>query len=543
MISKIYLFLLIISGFAPFSQAQVSEQWIARYHPSLSQNDYGNDMLLDELGNIYVIGITKNQISGDNNWIILKYSSSGNMLWEITYNGLYSNGSDEAISIALSNTENCIYVTGFVRPLNAGPRSIITKKITFSGEQIWSKTYTSNDDIPFKIAVSESGNIFVAGRTNTSGLLIKYNQNGDLQWIKDYNFNNLLNNGFVDMCIDPEENIYAVSSSGTNPIVSDFTATKFNSSGNLIWEKIYNGPANDNDEPCSIGIDNNGNIYAAGKSRGIGTEYDFTVVSYDNSGEMRWESRIASLLDDEASDLFIDNQSRIYVTGYISAPQVSADFLTVKYSQEGNIFWQRQFNNPYNYWDIAQSITVDNQYNVYITGKSGRPPLQLADYTTLKYNLSGELVWSKNYNGLSEGVNEDIPRKIAVDNNNNVYVTGHSMGVHAYDVCTIKYSQQLVGINPVSSEIPNGFSLYQNYPNPFNPVTKIRFELPEGAARLVNLTVFDALGRKIETPVSQYLLPGTYEIDWNAYNYTSGIYFYKLTSKDFTEIKKMVLVK
>ena len=539
MFNKIFIFLLLICSFTIYLSAQVSEEWIARYHPSLTQNDYGNDMVLDESGNIYVIGITKHQGNEDNNWIILKYSQSGNMLWEITYNGLYTNGSDEAISIAVSNTEQCIYVTGFVRPPNSGPRSIVTKKITFDGAQIWSKTYTSNDNIPYKIDVSESGNIFVAGRSNTSGLLIKYNQNGDCEWVKNYNFINQLNNGFTDICIDAQENIYTISGSGSNPIITDFTTTKFNSAGDLIWEKAYNGPANNNDEPYSIGIDNNGNLYIAGKSRGNGSEYDFTVVSYDNDGNLRWESRIASPLDNEASDLYVDNQNRIYVTGYITT-QASADFLTVKYSSSGSILWQKQFNNIYNYWDIAQSITVDNYYNVYVTGKSGRPPLQLADYNTLKYNQEGVLQWSMNYNGLSQGVNEDIPRKIAVDNNSNVYVTGHSLGVNAYDACTIKYSP-LVGINPVSSEIPDGFSLYQNYPNPFNPGTKIKFSISK--ASHVKIIVYDNLGVEIEKLVNQSFTPGTYETDFDGSKLSNGVYFYRLITEEFTEFKKMILVK
>jgi hypothetical protein len=540
MFRKLCLYLLVMTGLAPFSAAQVSEQWIARYHPTLSQNDYGCDMALDESGNVYVIGYTKSQGNEDDNWVILKYSPSGNMLWNITYNGPEGNNCDEAVSIAISNAEECIYVTGFTRLPNSGPRSIVIKKITFDGAQIWSKTYSSNDDIPCKIEVSGSGNIIVAGRTNTSGLLIKYNQNGNLQWTRSYNFDNLVNNGFVDMRIDSQGNVYVISSSGYSPIITDFTTTKFNSNGDVIWEQVYNGPANDNDEPYSIGIDNNGNVYAAGKSRGIGTEYDFTVISYDNDGYLRWQSMISSPLDDEASDLCIDDQNRIYVTGYISSQQASADFLTVKYSESGNILWQKQFNNTYNYWDIAQSITVDNYYNVYVTGKSGRPPLQLADYNTVKYSQDGVLQWSMNYNGLPQGVNEDIPKKIAVDNSNNVYVTGHSLGINAYDACTIKYSP-LVGINPVTSEIPNGFSLYQNYPNPFNPSTKIKFGVSK--ASHVKIIVYDNLGGQIETLVNQSFSPGTYETDFNGSNLSSGIYFYRLIADDFTEFKKMILIK
>ncbi|MCI0448673.1 MAG: PQQ-binding-like beta-propeller repeat protein [Chlorobi bacterium] len=537
---KTFFILIIASGLTLFSHAQVSEEWVARYHPSLSQNDYGNDMELDESGNIYVVGITKPPGNEDNNWVIIKYSQTGNMLWNITYNGPYSNGADEAISVALSNSQGCIYVTGFIRPPNAGPRSIVTKKITFSGTEVWSKTYNSNDDMPYKIALSPLGNIFVAGRTNTSGVLIKYNQNGDSLWVKNYNYNNLQNSGLVDFCIDQQENVYAISGSGNNPIILNFITTKFSSNGQIVWEKEYDGPANNNDEPGSIGMDNSGNLYVAGKSKGNGTHYDFTVISYDNNGTLRWVSRISSSDDDEALDLFVDSQSRVYAVGYVSTSESSSDFLTVKYSSTGSILWQKQFNNPFNSWDIGECIIVDNSFNVYVTGKSGRPPLQLADYNTLKYNQNGDLQWSMNYNGLLQGVNEDIPKKIALDISNNVYVTGHSVGENANDVCTIKYSS-LVGINPVSSEIPKYFNLYQNYPNPFNPKTKIKFDLPVESFTL--LKIFDAIGKEISTLVNENLKAGKYELLWNPAKQNSGVYFCKLTTEGFTQTKKMVLLK
>jgi len=98
-------------------------------------------------------------------------------------------------------------------------------------------------------------------------------------------------------------------------------------------------------------------------------------------------------------------------------------------------------------------------------------------------------------------------------------------------------------LEPISSEIPKQFSLFQNYPNPFNPATKIRFELPAGEIHRVLLKVFDALGREIKTLVSEQLNSGVYEVDFNAVRLPSGVYFYKLTADDFTQTKKMVLIK
>ncbi|HAX48164.1 MAG TPA: T9SS type A sorting domain-containing protein [Ignavibacteria bacterium] len=99
----------------------------------------------------------------------------------------------------------------------------------------------------------------------------------------------------------------------------------------------------------------------------------------------------------------------------------------------------------------------------------------------------------------------------------------------------------LIAVSPVSSEIPLRFSLRQNYPNPFNPVTKIRFELP--VTSLTNITIYDALGREIKMIFSQTLGAGVYETTFDASNLTSGVYFYKITAGDFSETKKMLIVK
>ena len=99
----------------------------------------------------------------------------------------------------------------------------------------------------------------------------------------------------------------------------------------------------------------------------------------------------------------------------------------------------------------------------------------------------------------------------------------------------------------ISSEIPNNFSLSQNYPNPFNPQTKIRFELPSltrsKSSTPVKLVIYDLLGREVTTLVNEELKPGTYEVDWDGSNFSSGVYFYKIISNDFVETKKMVLMK
>lgn len=99
----------------------------------------------------------------------------------------------------------------------------------------------------------------------------------------------------------------------------------------------------------------------------------------------------------------------------------------------------------------------------------------------------------------------------------------------------------VIGIEPISTEIPDKFILNQNYPNPFNPTTSIRFAVPKEA--FVRLSVFDMLGREVETLVNEELSPATYEVKWNAERYSSGIYFYRLAAGEFSQVKKMSVIK
>jgi hypothetical protein len=107
------------------------------------------------------------------------------------------------------------------------------------------------------------------------------------------------------------------------------------------------------------------------------------------------------------------------------------------------------------------------------------------------------------------------------------------------------YGQAVTYVHNINELAPSSYILHQNYPNPFNPTTKIRIEI----AKLtdVKLVVYDALGREVTTLVNERLEPGTYEVEFSTLggdsDYTSGVYFYRLETKGYSDVKKMLLVK
>jgi len=182
---------------------------------------------------------------------------------------------------------------------------------------------------------------------------------------------------------------------------------------------------------------------------------------------------------------------------------------------------------PYTYSTcLLWSVEFANSTTGWITGWCGQ---------IIKTTDAG-LSW---YNQVS---NSDEYRTSFFMNANTGYVVGEASG---RILKTTDGGGSFVGIEPVINEIPSEFQLYQNYPNPFNPITRIRFDVPAGAQYIepIQLVVYDILGSEVATLVNEQLKPGTYEVDWNASDYPSGTYFYKLTTGNNSETKKMILIK
>jgi len=163
-----------------------------------------------------------------------------------------------------------------------------------------------------------------------------------------------------------------------------------------------------------------------------------------------------------------------------------------------------------------QNIYVGNDLGVYVTTNNG------ANWFTFSTGMPYALVFDLTI----------------VYPSRNIRATTHGSGIYERDLI-----QSPVGIEPISNEIPKAFSLSQNYPNPFNPATKIKFDISGKSSAQTFLYVYDISGRIVKTLLSQNLKPGSYEVSFDASGLSSGVYFYKLISGSFTDIRKMILVK
>ena len=114
-------------------------------------------------------------------------------------------------------------------------------------------------------------------------------------------------------------------------------------------------------------------------------------------------------------------------------------------------------------------------------------------------------------------------------------------GIFSYRAFKFPWEGKPLYIDLTAVKIPTAYRLKQNYPNPFNPVTKIDFDLPENA--FVNLSIYDVLGKVVKNVYNTDLQAGPYSVSFSSTDLPSGVYFYKLTSNNFTETKKMVIIK
>jgi hypothetical protein len=372
-------------------------------------------------------------------------------------------------------------------------------------------------------------------------VVVKINSDGVELWSNVYNgTGNNLDLGY-SIAVDAEGNVIICGVSVGATSGSDFITIKYNSNGVEQWVKRYNGPDNMSDNAEVVKVDASGNIYVAGSTKGFTNSNDYLTIKYNPNGEQLWLRYYngAGNLGDYATDMVLDNHGNVYVTGKSvgTVSVLDSNYATIMYTSEGVQKWVSIYKGSNNSVDVARAITIDNSGNLYVTGGSFGENSN--DYATVKYNPSGTMLWVLKYNGPAN--NDDYTSSIAVDDLGNVFVTGKSKGIATdYDYATIKYSHPLGVINN-GTEIPDTYLLKQNYPNPFNPSTIISFGLPKESA--VKLSVFSIDGKELTGVFNGRLSAGNYNFTFEGNNLTSGIYFYRLETADFTQTKKMILLK
>ncbi|MCW8804845.1 MAG: T9SS type A sorting domain-containing protein, partial [Ignavibacteriaceae bacterium] len=316
-------------------------------------------------------------------------------------------------------------------------------------------------------------------------------------------------------------------------------------------------------------------IFAATSLYGMNA-FDFIIsrLNYDggldntfgNGGSL---STTISADDDAARDINIQFDGKILLAGNSGFP---GDYAAVRYLNDPlqvNIpfyivddLWNQGFINfsdlgdpgvtavdavvysdstpvgPFN--DSFVAFGVANRfYEITVTPQSAG--------SNSSYNASLRLYYSDSD---IQGINESNLKLVRLTNDGWIYIGGtvntnenyvEANNVHDVGIFAFADPDSITNVNSNENGLVNDFKLEQNYPNPFNPSTKIKYSIPQ--SEFVSLKVFDILGNEVATLANEERTAGNYEVNLNAINLSSGIYFYKLQTGNFVESKKMILIK
>jgi uncharacterized delta-60 repeat protein len=225
---------------------------------------------------------------------------------------------------------------------------------------------------------------------------------------------------------------------------TDYLTIKYNSDGIEEWVVRYSGPGYTWNASSAIAVDDHENIYVTGGEEGTGTDYDYATVKYNAAGYEQWVAVYNGPGNgkDSACDIAIDDNGNVYVTGKSDpGTNYNYDYATVKYSPDGVEQWVARYDGGGSGYDNAQDIALDQDGFVYVTGISASPGLD-NDYATIKYNSDGVEQWVARYDG--GWYFNDGAHSLAIDRRGIVYVTGASSGggINQWDYVTIKYNSE-----------------------------------------------------------------------------------------------------
>jgi uncharacterized delta-60 repeat protein len=418
-----------------------AELWQARYNGPGNSTDRAFAMAIDTGGSIFVAGGSFNNTTFED-YAVVKYMPDGTQQWVARYNGP-SNSGDTPSAIALDPSGN-IYVTG--RSLGSGTGDdMATVKFDGAGVQVWASRYTSAgnfQDQANAIVLDMSGNVFVTGSSSPSGgnfqmVAVGYNSAGGQQWATVIGTG--VGNGLT---VDAGGSVYVTGSNLQSSFAqsSDVLTAKLTSAGALTWSKTFSGSGSGMESGLKVSVEaGTGNVTVVGTLQGNGAGADLGVLQYDSSGTQLGVFRQGGSGNgkDTARASTVDADGNVYVTGRLPFPGGDEDYITAKYSAEGELLWTARYNGPANLTDVPAAIAVDSAGNVYVTGISSGGPNPSA-CTTIKYSPNGQELWVARH--VSVGSILNVGTGIAIDSAGFAYVSASSTALATgQDVLTLKY--------------------------------------------------------------------------------------------------------
>jgi hypothetical protein len=345
------------------------------------------------------------------------FAQQSQELWVARHNGP-ANLNDSPAAITVDSSGNS-YVTGeicaAVDPTRSGCGDFEweTAKYDTNGNVLWTARFAglgNSFNFPSAIVVDASYNVYVTGEictavagdevsaycSSSDYATIKYDSEGSQLWLARYtgagSYYSCGGDGATGVAVDSSGNVYVTGSISDVDCLLHYATLKYDANGNTLWVAGYSGPGNGSDYAAAIAVDSSGNTYITGASTGVSASLDYATIKYDSAGNEIWVARYDGPAsgDDYAVALAISASGHVYVTGYSGGIGTSDDYATIKYDSIGNQLWLARYDGPAHDMDRAAAIALDSNENVHVTGYSVGTSL---DYATLKYDANGNQLW------------------------------------------------------------------------------------------------------------------------------------------------------
>lgn len=462
--------------------------------------------------------------------LLLNFSFLNDNTWFRIYDS--ANHSDNfAFSICKADASN-YYILGTTYPAfvtQKGSMSAYVFKIDNSGDTIWSRIFGNHESIYTSISTSDGGCVFAGDRS----FCVKINSDGNIVWDKTYTG------------IGAIYDIKRTSDLGYIACGGAFNfygfILKLDSLGNKQWSRIFQEGFEST--LASIEVLENDQFATTGIYRSTFTSGQTLFVLFDSVGNVVVNKKLNAKNRLSSGQKIIKSDENIIISGntldslntknvsYFQRLDKAGNILFTKIfeSDKEEIFENLNILNNNKYLFNTYRIVVLNDSNIakaFMTDSLGRISVQKTFpvenvYTRLVTSIQAEnsyLIFAGMIGNDSTFANDNT-LVIKTDSNLNVKTT------------------QVTNNN----FIVNGFELFQNYPNPFNPSTNIQYEIPYNG--FVKIKIYDITGREILILINEFKQVGKYEINFDGKNLSSGVYFYKFESGNFTATKKMILIK
>ena len=286
-------------------------------------DEYGLAIAVDGFGNVYITGTTTSSGAGSYDAFIAKYDNSGAIQWQRTLGGT---GDDRGYGIAVDSSGN-VYIIGYTDNSGTGSNDALIAKYDTDGLFKWQRTFGNpnvnvnlNVENGVDIAVDGSGNVYISGSTNSSGagdydaFIAKYNTSGTLLWQRTLGGANA-DVGY-DIAVDSSGNVYIAGytqSAGAGG--QDVLIAKYNTDGDYQWQRSL-GDTSD-DQGWSIAVDGSGNVYITGYTNSSGAgSYDILIAKYDTTGAYQWQRTLGSTANDQGTGVAVDGSGNVYIIAY-----------------------------------------------------------------------------------------------------------------------------------------------------------------------------------------------------------------------------------